>query len=168
MTLKLAKSAVAVQEALDKLGLDCKVLGLPNSTRTALDAASAIGCEISQIVKSLIFKTKKTEKPVLVLASGPNQVDIKTIEDCADESITKADADFVRDVTGFAIGGIPPLGHKNVIDFIYIDQDLMALDEVWAAAGTPNAVFCIKSQDLFKATSANIVSLSKSKREPES
>ena len=168
MPPKLAKSAVSVQEALDKLGLECKVLELPNSTRTALDAASAIGCEISQIVKSLVFRTKKTGKPVLVLASGPNQVDIKTIEDCVGESITKAEADFVREVTGFAIGGIPPVGHKNAIDFIYIDQDLMELDKVWAAAGTPNAVFCIKSQDLLKATSANIVSLSKSKREPES
>lgn len=163
MQLKLAKSAVSVQEALYKLGLDCKVLELPNSTRTALDAASAIGCEISQIVKSLIFKTKKTEKTVLVLASGPNQVDIKTIEDCARESITKADADFVREVTGFAIGGIPPVGHKNAIDFIYIDQDLMELDEVWAAAGTPNAVFCIKSQDLFKATDGKLINIKEGK-----
>ena len=166
MQPKLPKSAASVQEALDKLGLECKVLELPNSTRTALDAASAIGCDIGQIVKSLVFRTKKTGKPVLVLASGPNQVDIKTIEDSVGERITKADADFVREVTGFAIGGIPPVGHKNVIDLIYIDRDLMALDEIWAAAGTPNAVFCIKSQDLLKATSANIVSLSK--REPES
>lgn len=159
MPPKLAKSAVSVQEALDYLGLECKVLELPNSTRTALDAASAIGCEISQIVKSLVFRTKKTGKPVLVLASGPNQVDIKTIEDCVGESITKADADFVREVTGFAIGGIPPVGHKNAIDFIYIDQDLMELDKVWAAAGTPNAVFCIKSQDLLKATDGKLINI---------
>lgn len=163
MPPKLAKSAVSVQKALDKLGLDCKVLELPNSTRTALDAASAIGCEISQIVKSLVFRTKKTVKPVLVLASGPNQVDIKTIEDCVGESITKADADFVREVTGFAIGGIPPVGHKNVIDFIYIDKDLLNFDEVWAAAGTPNAVFCIKSQDLFKATGGKLINVKKIK-----
>lgn len=168
MTQKLAKSTVSVQEALDKLELKCKVLELPNSTRTAIDAASSIGCDVAQIVKSLIFRTKETERPVLVLASGPNQVDIQIVESYLGESITKADADFVREVTGFAIGGIPPLGHKNVIDFIYIDKDLLNLDEVWAAAGTPNAVFCIKSQDLFKATSANIISLSKSKREPES
>jgi prolyl-tRNA editing enzyme YbaK/EbsC (Cys-tRNA(Pro) deacylase) len=159
MSPKLAKSAASVQEALDKLGLECRVLELPNSTRTALDAASAIGCEISQIVKSLIFKTKKTDKPVLVLASGTNQVDIKIIEDRVGESITKADADFVREVTGFAIGGIPPVGHKNVIDLIYIDQDLMALDEIWAAAGTPNAVFCIKSQDLLKATDRKLINI---------
>ncbi len=163
MTLKLAKSAVSVQEALDELGLECKVLELPSSTRTAIDAASSIGCDIGQIVKSLVFRTKKTGKPVLVLASGPNQVDIKTIEDCVGESITKADADFVREVTGFAIGGIPPVGHKNAIDFIYIDQDLMALDEVWAAAGTPNAVFCIKSQDLFKATDGKLINITEIK-----
>lgn len=163
MTLKLAKSAVAVQEALDKLGLECKVLELPNSTRTALDAASAIGCNIAQIVKSLVFRTKNSGKPVLVLASGPNQVDIKTIEDRVGESITKADADFVREVTGFAIGGIPPVGHKNAIDFIYIDQYLIALDEVWAAAGTPNAVFCIKSQDLLKATDGKLINIKEGK-----
>ncbi len=159
MQPKLAKSAASVQEALDKLGLECKVLELPNSTRTALDAASAIGCTITQIVKSLIFRTKKTEKPVLILASGPNQVDIETIEDCVGESITKADADFIKEVTGFAIGGIPPLGHKNVIDLIYIDKDLLSLDEVWAAAGTPNAVFCIKSQDLLKVTDGKLINI---------
>lgn len=159
MTLKLAKSAVSVQEALDELGLECKVLELPSSTRTAIDAASSIGCDIGHIVKSLVFRTKKTGKTVLVLASGPNQVDIKTIEDCVGESITKADADFVRNITGFAIGGIPPVGHKNAIDFIYIDQDLMEIDEVWAAAGTPNAVFCIKSQDLLKATDGKLINI---------
>ncbi len=163
MQPKLTKSAVSVQEALDKLKLECKVLELPSSTRTAIDAASSIGCDIGQIVKSLVFRTKKTGKPVLVLASGPNQVDIKTIEDCVGESITKADADFVREVTGFAIGGITPVGHKNAIDFIYIDQDLMALDEVWAAAGTPNAVFCIKSQDLFKATDGKLINITEIK-----
>lgn len=159
MSPKLAKSSASVQEALDKLGLECRVLELPNSTRTALDAASAIGCEISQIVKSLIFKTKKTDKPVLVLASGTNQVDIKIIEDRVGESITKEDADFVREVTGFAIGGIPLIGHKNAIDFIYIDRDLLDLDEIWAAAGTPNAVFCIKSQDLLKATDGKLINI---------
>jgi prolyl-tRNA editing enzyme YbaK/EbsC (Cys-tRNA(Pro) deacylase) len=159
MTQKLAKSTLSVQESLSKLQLECKVLELPSSARTASDAVSSIGCDIAQIVKSLIFKTKNTHKPVLVLASGPNQVDVKQIEAYLDESITKADASFVREVTGFAIGGIPPIGHKNIIDLIYIDQDLTDLDEVWAAAGTPNAVFCIKSQDLLKATSGKIINV---------
>lgn len=159
MTQKLAKSASFVQEALSKLQLECKVLELPSSTRTASDAASSIGCDIAQIVKSLIFKTKNTNKPVLVLASGPNQVNVKQIEAYVGESITKADADFVREVTGFAIGGIPPIGHKNSIDHIYIDRDLASLDEVWAAAGTPNAVFCIKSKDLVEATKGKVISI---------
>ena len=163
MQPKLAKSAVSVQEALDKLKLECKVLELQSGTRTAIDAASSIGCDIGQIVKSLVFRTKKTGKPVLVLASGPNQVDIKTIEDCVGESITKADADFAREVSGFAIGGIPPVGHKNVIDFIYIDKDLLNLDEIWAAAGTPNAVFCIKSRDLLKATGGSLINIKEEK-----
>ena len=150
---------MADQEALDKAGLKCKVLELPNSTRTANDAAASIGCDISQIVKSLIFKTKHTARPVLVLASGPNKVNEKQIELYTGESIVKADADFTRQVTGFAIGGIPPIGHKNPINLIYIDQDLMILDEVWAAAGTPNAVFCIKSKDLLSITNGAVISI---------
>lgn len=165
MHKKLSKNAIFIQESLTKLQLECNVLELPESTKTAIDAASAIGCDIAQIVKSLIFKTQETEKPVLVLASGANQVDIKTIESHIGQSITKADADFVRNVTGFAIGGIPPIGHKNIIDLIYIDQSLMEHDDVWAAAGTPNAVFCIKSHDLFKATNGKIISLSKREQE---
>lgn len=163
MNKPLAKSAISVQEALDKASLTCKVKELPNSTRTASDAAASIGCNISQIVKSLVFKTKHTAKPVLVLASGPNKVDEKQIESYIGESILKADANFVREVTGFAIGGIPPIGHKNAIDFIYIDQNLLKLDEVWAAAGTANAVFCIKSQDLLKATGGKVINIMEEK-----
>ena len=159
MTQKLAKSALSVQETLKTFELECKVLELPSSTRTAVDAASSIGCDIVQILKSLIFKTKNTNKPVLVLASGPNQVDIKQIEIFLSESISKADADFAREVTGFAIGGIPPIGHKKIIDLIYIDQDLIDLNEVWAAAGTPNSVFCIKSKDLLKATGGKVINI---------
>lgn len=160
MHSQLAKSAQSVQSALNKAGLTCKVLELPSSTRTAIDASTSIGCDISQIVKSLIFKTKHTGKPVLVLASGPNKVNLDQIESYAREDIIKADADFVRRITGFAIGGIPPIGHKTRIHLIYIDQDLEALDEVWAAAGTPNAVFCIKSKDLVNITNGKVVSIS--------
>lgn len=161
MSLNLAKSAASVQEVLDKLNLECKVLELPSSARTAMDAASSIGCDVGQIVKSLIFKTSKANRPVLILASGSNQVDIEIIAAFVGESIIKADAVFVREVTGFAIGGVPPLGHKQVIDFIYIDKDLLAFEAVWAAAGTPNAVFFVRSQDLLKVTGAKILSLSK-------
>ncbi len=164
MNQQLAKSAQSVQEALNMTGLTCKVLELPNSTRTANDAALSIGCTISQIVKSLIFKTKDTAKPTLVLVSGSNKVDEKKIELHAKERIVKADADFTRNITGFSIGGIPPIGLKTQIDLIFIDQDLLALDEVWAAAGTPNAVFCIKSKDLLKITNGKVVSITNSKQ----
>ena len=160
MNQPLTKSAETVQTALDEMGVICKVLELPSSARTASDAASSIGCDISQIIKSLVFKTKCTDKPILVLASGSNTVNEKQIEFHVGESIIKADADFVRKTTGFAIGGVPPIGHKNPIHLIYIDQDLMVLDEVWAAAGTPNAVFCVNSKDLPELTKGKVISIS--------
>lgn len=162
MIQNLTKSAASVQDALNEAGLTCKVLELPSSTRTANDAASNIGCDISQIVKSLIFKTKNTCQPILVLASGLNHVNEKQIESYIKEKIIKADADFVKNITGFSIGGVPPMGHKTPIDRVFIDQDLMKLDDVWAAAGTPNAVFCIKSKDLVNVTRGNIISISNS------
>lgn len=159
MNHQLAKSAQSVQEVLHKAGLSCNVVELSSSARTASDAAASVGCDIAQILKSLIFKTKETERPVLILTSGPNRVDERQVEQHLGESIIKADADFTRDVTGFAIGGIPPIGHKTPIDLIYIDEDLMALDEIWAAAGTPNAVFCLKSKDLLAMTKGVVVSV---------
>jgi prolyl-tRNA editing enzyme YbaK/EbsC (Cys-tRNA(Pro) deacylase) len=159
MDESLTKSAQSVQTALNQKGLECKVVELSDSTRTAQDAASAIGCDVAQIVKSLIFKTKVTHKPVLILASGPNRVSEKVIESYLNEKITKADADFVRQVTGFAIGGIPPIGHKQRIDFIFIDEDLLKFSSVWAAAGTPNAVFNLQSKDLLEMTNGKIVSI---------
>ncbi|MCE2992608.1 MAG: YbaK/EbsC family protein [Alphaproteobacteria bacterium] len=159
----LAKSAFAVQNELRKLNLACKVVELPNSTRTAIDAAESIGWDISQIAKSLIFKTKHTNKPVLVISSGTNQVDIKLIEALANDIIIKADANFARDITGFGIGGIPPIGHKTTIELLYIDEDLLKSEEVWAAAGTANAVFSITSTDLVKATNGRVVKIKEAK-----
>jgi prolyl-tRNA editing enzyme YbaK/EbsC (Cys-tRNA(Pro) deacylase) len=96
---------------------------------------------------------------VLVLASGSNRVNEKTIEQHVGEKIVKADADFVRDVTGFAIGGIPPIGHKQKIDFIFIDEDLMKLGSLWAAAGTAYAVFNLSSKELLELTRGKIISI---------
>ena len=155
----LAKSAQSVQEALTKKGLMCKVVELSESTRTAQEAAAAIGCDVGQIVKSLIFKTRMSLRPVLVLASGPNQVNEKLIESLVGEKITKADADFTREVTGFAIGGIPPIGHKQPIDLIFIDEDLLKFVDIWAAAGTPNAVFNLKGKDLVEMTQGKVISI---------
>ncbi len=157
----LTKSVQSVQEALVHKELDCKVIVLSESTRTANDAATALRCDVAQIVKSLIFKTSSTHKPVLILASGPNRVNEKVIEAYVGEKITKADADYTREMTGFAIGGIPPVGHKQTINHIFIDEDLLKFDSVWAAAGTPNAVFNLKSKDLLTLTSGKVISIMK-------
>lgn len=154
-----AKSAQSVQDALMCKGLECKVIELEHTTRSAADAAIAIGCDVSQIVKSLIFKTKLSSKPILILVSGPNRVDEKLIESYVGEKIAKADADFAKEITGFAIGGIPPIGHKQKIDFIFIDKDLLNFDSIWAAAGTPNAVFNLKGEDLVSMTEGKLVIL---------
>ncbi len=159
MTIELTKSAQSVQNALMQKGIECQVMELPASTRTAQDAANAVSCNIAQIVKSLIFKTSNTHKPVLILASGPNRVSEQVIESYIGEKIIKADADFVRDVTGFAIGGIPPIGHKQNIELIFIDQDLLQFESVWAAAGTPNAVFNLPSKHLLAMTNGKVVSI---------
>jgi prolyl-tRNA editing enzyme YbaK/EbsC (Cys-tRNA(Pro) deacylase) len=155
---KLQSSAKKVQEALTALGLSCQVVELPASTRTAQEAAQAIGCTVAQIVKSLIFRGTRTGKPILVLASGVNRVNEKRLGEMAGEPIGKADADFVREHTGFAIGGVPPVGHSTPIE-TYIDADLLQYQEIWAAAGTPRAVFRLIPQDLQKMNHGSIVSI---------
>lgn len=154
----LSKSAQRVQDALAKNSLDFKVLELPASTRTANEAAETIGCQVAQIIKSLIFKTKNTNKPILILASGLNRVNEKVIEGFLGEALTKADANFTKQVTGYAIGGIPPVGHKQVIE-TFIDEDLLNYEELWAAAGTPNAVFKLDSKDLVNLSHAKVVAI---------
>lgn len=156
--LPLSTSAQIVQEALAQKGMDFKVFELAASTRTANEAAAAIGCNVAQIIKSLIFRTQKTHQPILVLASGINRVNEKTIEKIAKEKMTKADADFTRNVTGFTIGGIPPIGHKQPLR-TYIDKDLLKFDDLWAAAGTPHAVFCLKSKDLQQLTNGTVLEI---------
>lgn len=155
----LSKSAETVQKALFEKGLVFEVLELNASTRTANDAAMSIGVQVGQIVKSLLFCTKETKKPVLVLASGKNRVSEEMIQNYIGEKISKADADYTREITGFAIGGVPPLGHKNPISFVFIDEDLLQYETLWAAAGTPFAVFSLPAIELQKATNGKIVSL---------
>lgn len=155
----LSKSATIVQRALFEKGLKFEVVELNASTRTANDAAMAIGCQVGQIVKSLLFRTKDTQRPVLVLASGKNRVSEEAIQRYVGEKISKADADFTREVTGFAIGGIPPIGHKNPLSLIFIDEDLLAYETLWAAAGTPNAVFFLPAKELQTLTGGKIVPL---------
>jgi prolyl-tRNA editing enzyme YbaK/EbsC (Cys-tRNA(Pro) deacylase) len=154
----LSKSAQTIQDILAQQAIDFKVIELPDSTRTAQEAAAAIGCSLEQIVKSLIFKIVETNQPLLVLASGPNRVNEKMIETHLGKKITKADADYTREVTGFAIGGIPPVGHKQSIPTL-IDQDLLKLEDLWAAAGTPHAVFKLKANTLQPLTQGTVIAI---------
>lgn len=156
--MSLSKSAQSVQDVLNRKGIDAKVVELPASTRSADEAAKAIGCEVMQIVKSLIFRTKHSNKPILILASGINRVNEKLIAEAVGEEIVKADADFTREVTGFAIGGIPPVGHKQKIE-TFIDEDLLKLRELWAAAGTPNAVFSLDSAVIANLTGGKVIAV---------
>jgi prolyl-tRNA editing enzyme YbaK/EbsC (Cys-tRNA(Pro) deacylase) len=158
MQPSLSNSAQKVQDALNELGLSLQVVELPASTRTAVEAALAVGCQVGQIVKSLVFKAKRSETPILLIASGANRVDEKKIEALIGEPLGKADADFVRQRTGFAIGGVPPLGHLEAL-LTYIDADLFQYDTVWAAAGTPNAVFQLDPRDLPRMTGGQVVEI---------
>jgi prolyl-tRNA editing enzyme YbaK/EbsC (Cys-tRNA(Pro) deacylase) len=158
MQESLSASAQKVQDALEAKGFALDVVELPDSTRTAAEAAQAIGCQVGQIAKSLVFKTSQTERPVLVLASGSNRVNEGKIEQLAGEPVSKADAGFVHRHTGFAIGGVPPLGHDTPLE-TFIDQDLLKYAEVWAAAGTPHAVFRLKPADLETMTGGQVVAI---------
>jgi prolyl-tRNA editing enzyme YbaK/EbsC (Cys-tRNA(Pro) deacylase) len=155
MDAPLSSSARKVQQALQSLGLDLQVVELPGSTRTAVEAAQAVGCQVGQIVKSLVFKAKRSQRPILVVASGQNRVDERLVEALIGEPLGKADADFVRERTGFVIGGVPPVGHTERLE-TYIDEDLLQYDEIWAAAGTPHAVFRLTPEDLVKMTGGEV------------
>lgn len=154
----LSASAQRVQVALDQLGLSLEVVELPASTRTAIEAAQAVGVTVGQIVKSLVFKAKRTQRAVLVVASGANRVDEKKLEDLLGEPLGKADADFVRQQTGFVIGGVPPVAHTNPLP-VFVDEDLLQYDVIWAAAGTPNAVFRLAPSHLLQMTSGQVANL---------
>jgi prolyl-tRNA editing enzyme YbaK/EbsC (Cys-tRNA(Pro) deacylase) len=151
MSQELSSSARKVQEALEALGLSLQVVELPGSTRTAVEAAQAVGCQVGQIIKSLVFKAKRSQRPILVIASGQNRVDEQKIEALIGEPLGKADADFVRQHTGFVIGGVPPVGHLEPL-VTFVDEDLLQFPELWAAAGTPHAVFRLSPADLIKMT----------------
>lgn len=139
---ELSKSARRFQFYLDERGLDCRVIELPASTRTADEAAAALGCAKAQIVKSLVFRNTHTHDPVIVLASGTNRVDENRLAAAVGAPIGRADARFVKARTGFSIGGVAPLGHRETVP-VWVDRDLLNFATLWAAAGTPHAVFRI-------------------------
>jgi len=158
MSEKMSSSAQKVQEALKVHGVACRVIEMKQTTRSAQEAADAVGCQVGQIAKSLIFTGKKSNQPILVIASGPNRVNEKTIRRHISEPLSMAKAEFVREHTGFAIGGVPPIGHLNPLQ-TFIDEDLLKFDEIWAAAGTPNAVFKLTPDELKKITKGEVISV---------
>jgi prolyl-tRNA editing enzyme YbaK/EbsC (Cys-tRNA(Pro) deacylase) len=151
----LSPSAQKIQNLLHELGYNYTVVEHAESTRTAQEAADRAGCQLEQIVKSLIFRGKTSGKPILILTSGANRVDEKRISGYAGEAISRADADFVRSVTGFAIGGVPPIGHTQSME-TYLDEDFLPFKTIWAAAGTPNAIFELNTEDLQKMTGGKV------------
>jgi prolyl-tRNA editing enzyme YbaK/EbsC (Cys-tRNA(Pro) deacylase) len=151
----LSRAASRVQTALDAAGVTARVVELPDSTRTAVEAANAIGCQVAEIAKSLVFRGKDSGEAVLVITSGTNRVDEKKVAALLGEPIGKADADFVRERTGYAIGGIPPVGHVAPLRTL-IDEDLLTFTTLWAAAGTPHAVFELTPKDLVRMTGGRV------------
>lgn len=140
-------------------GFDVNIMEFDEPTRTAQEAAEAIGCDVGQIVKSLCFSVNGA--PVMALVSGANQLDTRKLAALCDvgrKMVKRADADLVREATGFAIGGVPPFGHENEMT-IYVDSDLTAYDQVWAAAGTPHAVFPVDPQELVTLTRGTVADL---------
>lgn len=156
MESKLSPNAQKVQAALEAHEVSLQVVELPASTRTAVEAAQAVGCQVGQIVKSLIFKKMQSGQALLVVASGANRVNEEKIGALIGEPIGKADAEFVRQQTGFPIGGVPPVGHSQALHTL-VDEDLLLYTEIWAAAGTPNAVFRLSPADLLKITRGQVV-----------
>jgi prolyl-tRNA editing enzyme YbaK/EbsC (Cys-tRNA(Pro) deacylase) len=136
----LSRSATRVQDALAAAGINARVVELPASTRTAAEAAAAIGCEVAQIAKSLIFRGATSGDPLLVIASGTNRVDEKRVAEAAGEGI----------------GGIPPVGHDTKL-VTFIDEDLFRFERIWAAAGTPHAVFELSPSDLPRITGGRVL-----------
>lgn len=153
--ITLSNSAQRVQDTLNKKGITMRVVEMPESTRSAQEAAAAIGCTVSQIAKTLVFTTEDSN-PLLIIASGTNRVNEKTIKKHIGKGIGKADVDYAREQTGFSIGGIPPIGHTRPIQ-ILIDEDLLKHDEIWAAAGTPHAVFPLTSKELQEITGGEVI-----------
>lgn len=158
MSTELSPAASRFKQLLEQRGHVFDVVELPTSARTAKDAAASIGCSVAQIAKSLIFRGAETGDAVLAIVSGTNQADTGKLAALAGEQIGKADADFVRMQTGYAIGGVPPTGHKQTLR-TWIDADLLQFDEIWAAAGTPHAVFGMPALRLTEVTGGTVADI---------
>ena len=159
----LPESARRVQSFLEGRGMNSSVVELPESTRTAAEAARVIGCEVAHIAKSLVFRGTRTGRPILVIASGTNRVDEAAIARLLSEPIEKASPEFVREKTGYAIGGVPPVAHVHE-PVAFIDQDLQTYSEIWAAAGTPRTVFRMTPKELVELTGGRVTKIAGEKK----
>ena len=151
----LSASARKVQDALRSGGFGNAVIELAIPVRTAADAAREVGCEVGQIVKSLVFRGQRSGRGVLVLTSGANRVDERRLAELFGEPVGKAEAAFVREQTGFAIGGVPPIGHDRPLE-TFVDEDLLRLDALWAAAGHPNSLFRLTPDELVRMSGGRV------------
>jgi prolyl-tRNA editing enzyme YbaK/EbsC (Cys-tRNA(Pro) deacylase) len=153
---EVKESILAVEEAILGAGIPLHVREFPGGTRTSRDAAQAIGCEIGQIAKSIIFRCEKSGDAVLVIASGPNRVDTAKLErETGKGPLRMMAPGDVMSLTGFEVGGVPPVGHRTELTKL-IDRDLLQHDVLWAAAGTPSSVLSIRPADLVRITSGRI------------
>ena len=155
-TAGLSASARKVQEALAALGFAHEIIELDQPVRSAAAAAAAVGCTVGQIAKSIVFRGAESGRAVLVITSGANRVNEQRIGELLGEPLEKAGPDFVRERTGFAIGGVPPVGHATALE-TFVDEDLLAHPEIWAAAGHPNALFRLAPQDLARMAGGRVV-----------
>lgn len=154
----LPASAERVRQALAARGIAAEIRVLAASTRTAAEAAAALGCGVAQIAKSLVFRAPASDRAVLVIASGAHRVREEAVAAALGEPIARADAAFVRERTGFAIGGVPPIGHRTA-PAVFVDAALLDHPVVWAAAGTPNAVFPIAPAALAALAEGTVIAL---------
>ena len=145
-----------VRAALEAASLECEIRTLPDSTRTAVEAAAAVGCSVGEIAKSLVFRAR--DRAVVAIMSGDNRLDPARLAAAVGEEVRRADADFVRATTGFAIGGVPPLGHASPVA-VYMDRDLFRFGVIWAAAGSPYSVFAVEPARLREASGATVMEL---------
>lgn len=156
MSNQLPPAADRVRASLEKAGVDIEIREFPDSTRTAADAARAVGTSVGQIVKSLVFMAGG--RPVMALVSGSNRLDLDRLAALTGAPVSKADAEAVRAATGYAIGGVPPFGFPAPIP-TYIDRDLLGHENIWAAAGTPHHVFEITPAELVRLTAGTVTDL---------
>lgn len=147
-----------VKEILKSFKIPIDFREFTQSTKTSQEAADAIGCKVEQIGKSIVFRGKASGKAYLVIASGKNRVNEKKLSEIVGEPIEKGDANFVKERTGFVVGGVPPFGHKESLE-TYIDEELFSFQEIWCAGGTPHSVFKIKPEELLKITKGVIISV---------